>query len=85
MSKLILLMIISCIFVFASAQKEFLKLQTPCVKRRCKYKVMALFCVKYDDGSMKDKKAGSNCPPCGEHVVGYFKGSCRQLQTKSHI
>ena len=85
MSKLILLMIISCILVFASAQKQFLKPITPCKKKYCVYKVVGHFCVKYDDGSIKDLFKNCLDPPCGKNIVGYFPGFCRELQNESYV
>ena len=83
MSKLTLLMIL-CILAFASAQKVFLD-PPPCSRPRNCRKDKRHYCAKYDDGTIKQVIGGSNCPPCGERVVGYFKGFCSELQTKSHI
>ena len=79
MSKLTLLMIISCILVFALAKKEFLKLDFPeCKKSFCPYAVARRFCVKYDDGSIKDIVKSCWDPPCFKNIVGYLPGRCNE-------
>ena len=84
MTKLTLLLI-ACILVFASAQKQFLEPKTPCRNKPCYRKVIARFCVKYEDGTIKDLVKNCEDPPCAKNIVGYFKGSCKELQGKSHV
>jgi len=84
MPKLILLLL-ACILVFASAQKEFLKPKTKCRNHLCVRKNIARFCVKYEDGSIKDYVKNCSDAPCGNGIVGYFRGSCSELKDKSHI
>ena len=84
MSKLILLMIISCILAFASAQKVFLK-PGDCYTKCFPEQKPRPYCVKYDDGSIKERVYRKCTLPCGKNIVGYFKGSCKELQGKSHV
>ena len=76
-------MIISCIFAFVSAQKQFLEPKPYCGPKSCFKRTRKPYCVKYDDGSIKDL-ISSNVP-CGKGIAGYFRGSCSELQGKSHV
>jgi len=79
MSKLTILMIISCILVFSLAEKEFLKSDYPsCLQIPCIYAAMSRYCVLYDDGSIKDFVRGCYILPCAKNIVGYWRGSCRE-------
>ena len=79
MSRLSLLfVIVTCFLALVSAELKWndpLTFCPPANQRLC-HKDKRPYCSKYDDGSMKFSWGGGNCPPCGEHIVGWIKGGC---------